>query len=377
MLSVRHTFCNRPEERVKSRRVRCPRRGRVRAEGSGTPRAPRGLASEVRGRGRSEHGKGKRVSESARIEGEPGGSGLDGSERVRAVSAAIASFREPRLLRACIESLVPQCERMGAEIVVARAGDSAEILALQRDFPAVRVVAAPAGSSIPVLRGIALASASGSIVALTEDHCVATPEWLERLTERALEGSRVVGGSMGNARTERLVDWAAYFAEYGFFAEGSGTVEDPPSPTEANVAYAGDVIREVAEWAGSGLWENVVHDRLRARGEPFAFRPDAVILQNLSYRFGAFCRDRYAHGRAYARRRLAEGGKTPRWLLVAGTPLLPALLLSRVARALSPRHRTAFLRAAPITLSFLAAWALGEAMGYVAGPAPGAQEAGP
>ncbi|MFQ5745746.1 MAG: glycosyltransferase [Gemmatimonadota bacterium] len=284
------------------------------------------------------------------------------------LSAAIASFREARLLRACIGSVLPQCESVGAELVVARAGDPGDLEAWREEFPTVRFLAAPPGSSIPVLRGVALAAASGAVVALTEDHCVAASGWLERLAETVRAGAPVVGGAMGNARTERLVDWAAYFAEYGLFAgcDDSGT---PPSPTEANVAYAGAIVPAIAAWTRSGLWENVVHDRLRARGVGFAFRADAIVLQNHTYRFGAFCRDRFTHGRAYARRRLAEGSTVSRWLLAAGTPVLPFLLLSRVARRARRSHRGPFLRAGPLTLAFLSAWALGEAAGYLAGPA--------
>jgi hypothetical protein len=51
------------------------------------------------------------------------------------------------------------------------------------------------------------------------------------------------------------------------------------------------------------------------------------------------------------------------------TPLLPVVILSRVARAAAPTRWGAFFKALPVTLAFVTAWSVGEAVGYIRGPA--------
>jgi GT2 family glycosyltransferase len=285
-------------------------------------------------------------------------------------SVVVASNRDLELLDACLKSLVGQCAKVGAELIVARAGLHREGAALTKRFPAVRFIGAPDDASIPLLRGMGMGEATGDIVALTEDHCIADPEWLETLAAHAPDDVDVIGGGMDNAQRDRAVDWGAYFAEYGFFAPTRKSDEhQAPLLTGANVAYRRRVVDEVIALAQRDEWENVAHARLLARGSILQFVSSATISQNKHYDFVPFVVDRYQHGRDYARKRLAEegsGGK--RWLLLAGSPALPFLLTWRVASAAGRTRAGAFLRALPATFAFLTAWAVGEAAGYLKGP---------
>lgn len=287
------------------------------------------------------------------------------------VSVVVASNRSAGLLHACLESLLPQCQRVGAELIVVRAGDEAEIAHVLRGYPSVRVLYAPARSTIPELRGAGMTAALGDIVALTEDHCVVSSRWIETLVRSAAEGADVVGGGMDNARRDRTVDWAAYFSEYGFFATTRPTSEGPPLLTGANVAYTRSIVDTVAASAREGEWENVAHDRLGSDGRVLRFISTAAVYQNKSYQFWDFCRDRYEHGRDYARKRLSEQQDASRWLLLASSPALPFLLTTRVARAAASTRWPTFLRALPATFAFLTAWSFGEAVGYLRGRAVG------
>lgn len=289
----------------------------------------------------------------------------------------VASNRDRALLNACLASLIPQCDRASAQLIVARAADAAEIASLSRATPGVRFIAAPQATTIPQLRGLGMVEATGDIVAITEDHCVADERWVETLLQNAQDSADVIGGGMGNAQQERTVDWAAYFAEYGFFASTrperlSG---ERPLLTGANVAYKRHVVSEVIEWAQQGEWENVAHSRLLAQGSAMRFIGSAAVYQNKSYRFGEFCVDRYEHGRDFARKRLVEEPGSSRWMLLCVSPLLPPVLTWRVAVAAGPARWSTFLRALPATFAFLTAWSVGEAVGYLRGPAPAAAPA--
>lgn len=292
---------------------------------------------------------------------------IPGAAGGASVSVVVTSIRSPSLLEASLEALLPQCVDRGAEVIVARADSPAELADLARRFPNVRVAAAPAGSDIPRLRGTGMLLAAGDLVAVTEDHCLVQPGWLEALATAARDAD-VVGGSVGNARSARAVDRAAYYSEYGFFSwtrppDAAGT----PALTGANVAYARTVTAEVARWALDGAWESVVHQRLAARGCRLAFAPDARVLQNATFGFGAFCVDRWQHGRDHARARSAGQRPLRRWLRVCGSPIVPAVLLWRVYRAAAGQGHLPFLTAMPWTVGFLAAWSAGEAAGYASG----------
>lgn len=285
------------------------------------------------------------------------------------VSVVIASNRDRALLQACLGSLLGQCQRLSAELLVARAGTGSEVSTIAKSYPGVKFVTAPADASIPQLRAIGMAQAQGDVVALTEDHCIADENWVEALMQTARGDADVVGGGMDNARRSRAVDWAAYFAEYGFFSPSRPDGNHrTPLLTGANIAYKRHVIADVIGWAKDGEWENVAHDRLVAQGSMLRFARTAAIYQNQTYSVTAFCVDRYVHGRDYARKRLVESDSN-RWALFVASPILPPLLTWRVARAAARSRWGTFLRALPATFLFLTAWSVGEAVGYLRGPA--------
>ena len=132
------------------------------------------------------------------------------------LAVVVASPRSLGLLAETLAALRPQCERLGATIVVARS--VGPLTNSERDlFRGIVLVTTPSDATLPVLRGTGLAHADADWVGLTEDNCVPDPGWLEALLAGAVPGVTVVGGSVGNALDGRSIDWAAFFAEYGFY----------------------------------------------------------------------------------------------------------------------------------------------------------------
>jgi GT2 family glycosyltransferase len=290
------------------------------------------------------------------------------------LSVVVASFRDSQLLTSCLDSLLRQCRQHGAELIVCRDQACGDLDDFARRYPDARFIAAPRGSNVPVLRGLGMAKARGAWVALLEDHCIAAEDWLDKLSASFDGSAVVVGGGMGNAQTGRLIDWGAYFSEYGFFdANRAPGGQGAPLLTGANVAYARAVVPEVARFMQSGDWENTVHQRLASAGQSLRFVAEARVYQNLHYRFGAFCVDRFVHGRDFARTRLrmSRSGRLQRYAFAGLSPMLPPLLLGRLWRSATgddAAQRAAFLRAGPFTWAFLASWSIGESVGYWLGP---------
>jgi hypothetical protein len=289
------------------------------------------------------------------------------TEHTAPPSVVIASFRSRSALEPALAALAPQVAAAGGELIVARRPTDPDEHWIRAGFPQCRLIACPADADVPQLRGAGLAVATGAWVALTEDNCVADDHWLEQLAAAMTATPGVVGGTMTNARTDRAIDWAAFFAEYGFFG-AEPAAGQPSLVTGANVGYPRAVLAQVAAWAAAGMWEDVIHQRLRDAGVAITRAGNAVVAQQLRYSLSGFAHDRYWHGRDYARVRSAALGGFRRLGHVLATPLLPPLLTVRVWRATGQRTPWPFLRALPFTLAFLLAWSIGEAVGYCLGP---------
>ena len=282
------------------------------------------------------------------------------------VSVVIASFQASSLLAEVLDRLRPQCREVNAEVIVSRASPAGA-----SDSPPVRdgcrMIACPPGATLPEIRGAGLALATGDWIALTEDNCLARPDWLARLLAGCGSEVDVVAGVVGRATRRRMIDAGACFAEYGFY----GTFRAAPQPgsapaiTCANVAYRRNVARTAAAWAAAGEWDNVIHDRLAASGARFGLIGDAIVDENLEHDLRGFARARYRHGRDYATTRCQSFSAARRVALACGTPLLPVLLGWRVWRCAGRAAAGTFMRALPFTVAFLAAWAAGEAVGYL------------
>jgi glycosyltransferase involved in cell wall biosynthesis len=282
-------------------------------------------------------------------------------------SVVVASFRRMDLLAQCLESIRPQCARIGAELVVARAAATDD--EFLSDSAGCRSIRLPAGAGLPEIRGLGLAHAKGDWIALTEDHCVADAAWLDALSAAASPDVQVLGGSMGNARRTRGTDCGAFLAEYGFYGAFRTRANQPPPITQANAAFHRSVVGDVARWSQEGSWEDVIHGRLHAAGHRFRLVPAATIRQNEIYGLWSYCRDRFDHGRDYASIRTGSLSRWRRLAFLAGTPALPLLLAGRIIRSVHADERPYLSRGLPAMLTFLTAWSIGEAAGYARGSA--------
>lgn len=274
----------------------------------------------------------------------------------------LASHQPDGQLSASMARLVPQCTETGAELIVARGTHVPP--AIERD--ATQIVRCPGNASMPQVRGAGLAVATGDLVLLTEDNCVVAGDWIGRIAAGIAPDADVAGGVVGNARLASAIDAAAGFAEYGFYGPFQPDAA-VPALASANVAYRRRVVDSVAEWSLAGTWESWIHERLAQGGARFTLIRDAIVEQNNKHRAGRFCRNRYEHGREYAVHRGAARSRRTRFLLTAGTLLLPPVLTWRVWRRAGRAAPGAFLRALPCTLLFFGAWSAGEASGYLSG----------
>ena len=286
------------------------------------------------------------------------------SDGKRSLSVVVAASNGPALLRGCLASLV---EQDGVdEVVVA---SNFEAAAAAAEFPMVRHLAQPAGTTVPMLRTHGIRTASGDIVALTEDNVTFGAEWGRALRSAHAEGHDVVGGPVEQPAGGRGSDWAVYFYEYGRYMPPV-----PAGPAAAlagnNVSYARRVLDEVEAAWREGFYEVFVHETLQRQGHTLYVEPEAVVYHPKTYVAGEVVRQCYHHARGYAGMRVAGQSVWRRAALGAGALILPILLPGRIAvRTVRKGRRVGELaRAFPYLVAFMSAWAAGEMVGYLAGP---------
>jgi hypothetical protein len=284
-----------------------------------------------------------------------------------ALSIVVPSVNGWGDLEGCLAAIEAQDAGVPIEILVAdRVGDPVR-RPLRGRFPRVRVLEAAPGTTIPDLRALAFDAARADIVGVIEDHVLLPPDWARRMLAEHAAGAQVVGGSVRNVATARLVDRAAFLCEY------HQSLLPPSGPAEwvtgNNVTYRRALLQSHrAAWT-AGRWENHLHDALRADGVPLLSRPDIGVGHRMSYTVGSYLHQRYLYSRSYAGMRV-QGAPRPRRIIMGFAAFaLPPVLLARIVSRVwaSPADRGDLVRSLPLQALFTVAWAAGEVVGYWAG----------
>ncbi|MEO8523278.1 MAG: glycosyltransferase family A protein [Caldimonas sp.] len=288
------------------------------------------------------------------------------------VLIARASLEDATRILQTLEAMRRQdCDFAFETIVVDRIGD-ATTSAVEQRFPEVRLSRCAASSTLPMMRTAALRSAGGRYVAITEDHCVPEPGWLRAFAvafQRHPEAI-AVGGPVLNGLDQTVLDWASYLCEYATFARPyeDGPRDDLPG---MNIAYLrGALLSASPGQLTRGFWETTLHPDLLRRGRVFFASGAAAVAHCKRFSLRTFVTQRFAYSRYFAGIRFPGGRWAQRTVAALATPLLPAVLLVRLA--LIVRGKTGLTRPFVISLPCLVLFhvvgAIGECVGYLFGP---------
>jgi hypothetical protein len=272
-------------------------------------------------------------------------------------------------LEGCLAALEAERGQVGLEVLVAdRLGESLRARVRAR-FPWVTLVEAEPGVTIPDLRAMAFARATGASVAVIEDHVLVPPGWARQMLQAQARGEEVVGGAVENAATDRLVDWAAFLCEYSHLLP---PLPDGPSDwlTGNNTVYRRELLERYRAVTDQGRWENVLHDRMRDDGVTLFCRPAIRVGHKKHYTVWEYLSQRYLYSRSYAGARVAGTGLGKRLAYGLAALALPPLLFYRtVARIWGKRvHRGELVKSLPLLSLFVTGWAAGELVGAWFGP---------
>ena len=284
------------------------------------------------------------------------------------LSVIIPSVNGWQDLKGALEALRAQDGGFKVQsVVVDRLGEELQEK-VRREFPEATLVAVPRTMTIPEMRIRGFAAAEAPVVGVIEDHVLVPPDWTKRMLAAHAEGAQVVGGSVVNAASERLVDRAAFLCEY------SHCLKPPAGNAEwltgNNVTYRREILNQFRDTIAEGRWEDRLHAAIRGAGIPLLSEPEISVRHKKHYTVGEYLYQRYVYARAYAGIRLQGEPAGRRMVYGLAAFALPALISFRIlkrARAAQVRM-SALLEATPLLVLFVSAWGVGEVIGYWRGP---------
>ncbi len=283
-------------------------------------------------------------------------------------------------LERCLAALEQQREGLEFDVVVAAAPTLGDLAQVRQRFPRVQIIVNEDVTSPIQLAASAVTAADGELILLTEDHCVPDSGWVAALSRGLGEGRGAVGGIVDplDEGTMSPFDWAFYYVDFFRYQapQRRGAVH---SLSSCNVGYRKTDLESLEGWWRGSFHETRVHAALTKRVGPLWMEPDARVEAGRKVLRGDALRERFAFGRIYACRRIDKPNGAMRLWRALASPLLPLLLLARLASAARRDTATArrFRRSLPDLALLVLAWSAGETLGYWTGQAPANANAAP
>jgi len=280
------------------------------------------------------------------------------------LSVIVPSVNSYDDLKDCLTALGGQGGVALEVVVVDRLGEPLRN-AVRRDFPATVIVPAEPDATIPDMRAQGFERASAPAVAVIEDHVIVPPGWAGQLLDGLAAGEDVLGGSVENAATGTLIDWAAFLCEYSACLPPLPEGESDWLPGN-NVVYRRELIERYRPVIEEGKWENRLHDAMRADGIKLMMHPEIVVGHKMHYTFGLYLSQRYLYARSYAGARVKDAALHIRLAYGGVAFLLPPLLFFRTVQRIyaKRRHLGYLVKSLPLLGIFVTSWGLGEVVGY-------------
>ncbi len=269
-----------------------------------------------------------------------------------------------------VTELLKQCELNEAELIVVVSELDATRPQLELlKHPRLRLLVRPGFQAIPQLRRDGVRAARARWVVITEDHCRFPPAWLsDVITVQNSVGRGVVGGPVDNGR-RTLVGWAQYFTRYTAFM---GPMEAGPARalSGSSACYPRELLDQYSCELKDGFWEAEFNATLLNHNEQLWMFPKLAVEAHQSRGFFEYILLRYRHGRSYGARRFENANPRQQRRLLLSIAVIPVVLYGRAARLAFQKGRClALLLASLLLIPYLCAWSLGEAIGYLFGPA--------
>ena len=283
-------------------------------------------------------------------------------------SVVVASVYSTSILKRCLDSILAG-DVGDVEIIVARnLGADETPAALEGEYKSVRFIEFGEKATLPELWAAGIARSTGEIVAITDSSCVVAENWITEILAAHRSDSVVVGGAVEMSGGRSLVDWAAYFCEYGQFMPplAAGAAKVLPGN---NIAFKRDALEKHGRFVQKAFWKTYLCRQLQAEGIELIAAPSMLVYYSKSFELLPFLARRFHHGRCFAGMRIERESVFKRALYASGTIFLPAVFFIRTIAPVLRKKRfvNEFLLSLPISVLAILFWSFGEFCGYLAG----------
>jgi hypothetical protein len=237
------------------------------------------------------------------------------------------------------------------------------------DFAAVRLVEVDSIHEFAAARAAGVRATTAPVVVLGETHSYPHPGWAEALIEAHRQRWGAVSPGFGNANPTSALSWAIFLLDYGRWIAALPAGEIALSPIH-NGAYRRDLLlalgpeMETALSHGDRLSLHLHTSGFRSYFQPAARIDHLNISQPL-----AWLGERFVFGLQIAGQRAARWPWHRRLLYLLGSPLIPVVILARIAPGVNRIRKDVALPLGTIPALVLGAVVstLGEALGYARG----------
>jgi hypothetical protein len=278
------------------------------------------------------------------------------------LTVIVGSLDAGTCLSECLEALQSACAGIDAEILVIDGSAGPSLDLVRKRFSSARFLSMPSGTLVPALWGRGLREARGRIVAFTIAQCRVGAGWARTLIEGIRAGAAGVGGPIAVRPGTSATGRATFYLRYSAWLNGSGGMVREIAGD--NAAYDHAALRMVRSDVSEAFWEVEAHARFRELGRTLMMHPGATAWFTDDTGLVTMAARRFAHGRHSGAFRVRDGIRT-RWQMLVSAPLVPFVLLARVARrvVLARGHAVSFVTSLGAFLILASAWAAGEAIG--------------
>jgi hypothetical protein len=284
-----------------------------------------------------------------------------------AISVIVPSTRGWPTLRRSIDPILEQLPGVNGQLIVADGSGREQPEYAKRDD--VLWLRIPRGTSYG-LRNAGYAAAQAPIVVMTEDHCASGPEWLASCLAASAEHpeAAVIMGSVENGTKDHAIDRSLFCISYAQWSPPLTQADAARQPSHANLVWRRWAL-DMTPPVDDRRFEFRRVDELRRLGKPIVVDDRLLVRHYQCDTVGRTTVLMFHNGRQIGGFRRHRMGVLDQLRMVV--PLVFAGY--RTARTViwsrrKAETRDSALSAAPWIALLHAASAVGESLGYFAGP---------
>jgi GT2 family glycosyltransferase len=195
-----------------------------------------------------------------------------------AVSVIIPAYNAAATIEATLASIVSQDLAEPFETIVVDSSSDETPDIITRQFPQVKLIHRNQRTDPGKARNLAIARASGDIIACVDADCRVQPDWLQQMITAQRKGHPVVGGSVENGNPGKALAWAGFLGEFREFIPVGKPRLVHHVPT-CNISYQRSIFTQLGGFPTSFYPQEdlLFHWRLGQHGIPIWFDPNICV----------------------------------------------------------------------------------------------------